>query len=123
MSKPKLSVGALFAKGKTVATAETEAPPLPMPMPEVAMPDDQKTLIAEVAHKPRKEPRKAVEPTPTEAPPRSRGRPAKPAKANEIRTSFGLDPDTSKKLKLYLVEHGITLQEFIEDHVRSVLKR
>jgi len=95
-------------------------PPLPLTIPVVEVPDDQKTLIAHVGTEKAKAKKTAQPQEATTM--RGRGRPPKAAKRDEIRSSFGLDPVTFKRLKFHLLERDMTLQEFIEEHIRKVLK-
>lgn len=56
------------------------------------------------------------------AAPARRGRPPKPRTATEARPSFGLDPETHALFKIWLLRRGISMQDYLEDHIRSLVK-
>lgn len=67
----------------------------------------------------RSEPKAAV--APVEKPAR-RGRPAKARTATEARPSFGLDPVTHAKFKIWLLKKGVSMQDYLEDHISKLVK-
>lgn len=56
------------------------------------------------------------------AAPARRGRPPKPRTATEARPSFGLDPETHALFKIWLLRRGMTMQDYLEDHIRDLVK-
>lgn len=59
----------------------------------------------------------AETPTPTR-----RGRPPKPRTATEARPSFGLDPETHALFKIWLLRRGVSMQDYLEAHIRDLVK-
>lgn len=58
---------------------------------------------------------------PAEKPAR-RGRPPKARTATEARPSFGLDPVTHAKFKIWLLKKGVSMQDYLEDHIAKLVK-
>ena len=58
---------------------------------------------------------------PAAAPPK-RGRPPKARTATEARPSFGLDPDTHAKFKIWLLRRGLSMQDYLEAHITDLVK-
>lgn len=56
------------------------------------------------------------------AQPKRRGRPAKPHTATQARPSFGLDPETHALFKIWLLRHGLSMQDYLEGHIRDLVK-
>lgn len=54
--------------------------------------------------------------------PAKRGRPKKDRTATEARPSFGLDPETHRLFKIWLLRRGLTLQDYLEDHIKELLR-
>ena len=54
--------------------------------------------------------------------PARRGRPPKPRTATEARPSFGLDPETHALFKIWLLRRGLSMQDYLEDHIRGLVK-
>lgn len=70
------------------------------------------------AEAPKAEPaKKAEKKTPTR-----RGRPPKPRTATEARPSFGLDPETHALFKIWLLRRGLSMQDYLEQHIRGLVK-
>lgn len=70
-------------------------------------------------------PVKRSEPKPAAAPvekPARRGRPPKARTATEARPSFGLDPVTHAKFKIWLLKKGVSMQDYLEDHIAKLVK-
>lgn len=66
---------------------------------------------------------KPLRPKPIEkAAPSRRGRPPKPRTATEARPSFGLDPETHALFKIWLLRRGLSMQDYLEDHIRGLVK-
>lgn len=62
-------------------------------------------------------------PQPVEkAMPARRGRPPKPRTATEARPSFGLDPETHALFKIWLLRRGVSMQDYLEGHIRDLIK-
>lgn len=61
----------------------------------------------------------AAEPVPT---PARRGRPPKPRTVTEARPSFGLDPETHALFKIWLLRRGVSMQDYLEEHIRGLVK-
>lgn len=55
------------------------------------------------------------------AEPAKRGRPAKARTANEARPSFGLDPETHRLFKIWLLQNGVSMQDYLEAHIKSLV--
>lgn len=51
-----------------------------------------------------------------------RGRPPKARTATEARPSFGLDPETHAKFKIWLLRRGISMQDYLEAHIVELVK-
>ena len=51
-----------------------------------------------------------------------RGRPSKPRTATEARPSFGLDPETHALFKIWLLRRGVSMQDYLEEHIRDLVK-
>lgn len=60
-------------------------------------------------------------PVPAPAPAK-RGRPAKARTATEARPSFGLDPETHAKFKIWLLRRGMSMQDYLEAHIAELVK-
>jgi len=56
------------------------------------------------------------------AAPARRGRPPKPRTATEARPSFGLDPETHALFKIWLLRRGLSMQDYLEEHIRGLVK-
>ena len=56
------------------------------------------------------------------AEPKKRGRPAKAVRAGEARPSFGLDAETHAKFKIWLLKNGVSMQDYLEAHVKDLVK-
>lgn len=56
------------------------------------------------------------------AAPARRGRPPKPRTATEARPSFGLDPETHALFKIWLLRRGVSMQDYLEEHIRGLVK-
>lgn len=56
------------------------------------------------------------------AAPTRRGRPPKPRTATEARPSFGLDPETHALFKIWLLRRGVSMQDYLEEHIRNLVK-
>ena len=56
------------------------------------------------------------------AEPRKRGRPPKDRTATEARPSFGLDPQTHALFKIWLLRRGLSMQDYLEAHIRDLVK-
>lgn len=54
--------------------------------------------------------------------PARRGRPPKPRTATEARPSFGLDPETHALFKIWLLRRGLSMQDYLEEHIRGLVK-
>lgn len=54
--------------------------------------------------------------------PSRRGRPPKPRTATEARPSFGLDPETHALFKIWLLRRGVSMQDYLEEHIRGLVK-
>jgi hypothetical protein len=54
--------------------------------------------------------------------PVKRGRPAKARTATEARPSFGLDPETHAKFKIWLLRRGMSMQDYLEAHSADLVK-
>lgn len=54
--------------------------------------------------------------------PTRRGRPPKPRTATEARPSFGLDPETHALFKIWLLRRGVSMQDYLEAHIRDLVK-
>lgn len=54
--------------------------------------------------------------------PARRGRPPKPRTATEARPSFGLDPQTHALFKIWLLRRGVSMQDYLEGHIRDLVK-
>lgn len=67
--------------------------------------------------KPRREPKPVEKAAPTR-----RGRPPKPRTATEARPSFGLDPETHALFKIWLLRRGVSMQDYLERHIRDLVK-
>lgn len=62
-------------------------------------------------------------PLPTSVPtPVKRGRPPKARTATEARPSFGLDPETHAKFKIWLLRRGLSMQDYLEAHIAELVK-
>lgn len=61
------------------------------------------------------------DPEPEKAPAK-RGRPKKDRTATEARPSFGLDPETHRKFKIWLLRNGVSMQDYLEAHIRDLVK-
>lgn len=62
-------------------------------------------------------------PPPASAPtPVKRGRPSKARTATEARPSFGLDPETHAKFKIWLLRRGMSMQDYLEAHIAELVK-
>ncbi|GHG35779.1 hypothetical protein [Paracoccus aerius] len=62
-------------------------------------------------------------PPPASAPtPSKRGRPPKARTATEARPSFGLDPETHAKFKIWLLRRGMSMQDYLEAHIAELVK-
>ena len=57
-----------------------------------------------------------------QAAPARRGRPTKPRTATEARPSFGLDPETHAPFKIWLLRRGVSMQDYLEEHIRNLVK-
>lgn len=65
----------------------------------------------------------AQDPAPSEPKaPAKRGRPAKARTATEARPSFGLDPVTHAKFKIWLLKNGVSMQDYLEGHISKLVK-
>lgn len=65
----------------------------------------------------------AQDPAPTEPKaPAKRGRPAKARTASEARPSFGLDPVTHAKFKIWLLKNRVSMQDYLEEHIAELVK-
>ncbi|MFD2845663.1 acyl-CoA-binding protein [Paracoccus cavernae] len=42
--------------------------------------------------------------------------------ATEARPSFGLDPVTHAKFKIWLLKKGVSMQDYLEDHIAKLVK-
>lgn len=51
-----------------------------------------------------------------------RGRPPKLRTATEARPSFGLDPETHALFKIWLLRRGVSMQDYLETHIRDLVK-
>lgn len=71
------------------------------------------------AKPPRAKPAAKVETAPA---PARRGRPPKPRTATEARPSFGLDPETHALFKIWLLRRGLSMQDYLEQHIRGLVK-
>ncbi|WP_277022340.1 hypothetical protein [Paracoccus hibiscisoli] len=56
------------------------------------------------------------------AAPARRGRPPKPRTASEARPSFGLDPETHALFKIWLLRRKLSMQDYLEGHIRDLVK-
>lgn len=63
----------------------------------------------------------APEPVASSAPAK-RGRPPKARTATEARPSFGLDPETHAKFKIWLLRRGVSMQDYLEAHIAELVK-
>lgn len=54
--------------------------------------------------------------------PAKRGRPPKARTATEARPSFGLDPETHAKFKIWLLRRGMSMQDYLEAHIAELVK-
>lgn len=54
--------------------------------------------------------------------PAKRGRPPKARTATEARPSFGLDPETHAKFKIWLLRRGLSMQDYLEAHIAELVK-
>lgn len=54
--------------------------------------------------------------------PRKRGRPKNSRTEDEYRPSFGLRPETYTKFKIYLLMRGLSVQDYLEQHVEELVK-
>ncbi len=54
--------------------------------------------------------------------PTKRGRPPKARTATEARPSFGLDPETHAKFKIWLLRRGMSMQDYLEAHIAELVK-
>lgn len=59
---------------------------------------------------------------PAEQAPVKRGRPAKARTASEARPSFGLDPETHRQFKIWLLQNNTSMQDYLEAHIKSLVK-
>lgn len=66
-------------------------------------------------------PRVRAKPAPAPEP-KKRGRPAKDRTATEARPSFGLDPETHALFKIWLLRRGVSMQDYLEGHIRDLVK-
>lgn len=65
----------------------------------------------------------AQDPAPAEPKaPVKRGRPPKARTATEARPSFGLDPITHAKFKIWLLKNGVSMQDYLEDHISRLVE-
>lgn len=55
-------------------------------------------------------------------PERKRGRPSKARTANEARPSFGLDPETHALFKIWLLKRGLSMQDYLESHIKDLVE-
>lgn len=53
---------------------------------------------------------------------RKRGRPPKARTTTEARPSFGLDPQTHAKFKIWLLRRGMSMQDYLEAHITELVK-